>query len=244
MEQPRHRFYAPDLSGEVVDLDAAQAHHAGGVLRLRKGQAVDLFDGAGQVAGGIVQELGRRRLTVAVTQRQRLARPGPAVELAFAVPKGKRLDWLLEKATELGAARLCPVVFERSVATPELTGHAQARWMATCIAAAKQCRIAFLPEIAAPLELGRYLEQCSAACRLMGDPDATGTVAQALAAWSSASSETGVLAVLTGPEGGITEAEAAVAAKAGFTPVRLGKNILRVETAPIALLAAVQAICG
>ena len=244
MDQPRHRFYASDLSGEVVDLDAAQAHHAGDVLRLRKGQAVELFDGAGQVAAGIVQELGRRRLAVAVTQRQWLARTGPAVELAFAVPKGKRLDWLLEKATELGAARLCPVVFERSVATPELSGHAQERWLATCIAAAKQCRIAFLPEIAAPLELRRYLEQCTATCRLMGDPDATETIAQALAGRSSSSDKTGLLAVLTGPEGGITEAEAGLAAKAGFNPVRLGRNVLRVETAPIALLAAVQAICG
>lgn len=158
------------------------------------------------------------------------------IELAFAVPKGKRLDWLLEKAAELGAGVLAPVVFARSVAKPDLTGKARDRWRATCISAAKQCGADFLPEIRPPEGLTDCLARGGAG--LFGDADADQAVPAALAELAGRER----IRILVGPEGGLTDAERADAVEAGLTPVRLGGYVLRIETAALALLAAVRAI--
>lgn len=233
-------FYVEHLAADVVELPPAEAHHALGVLRLRDGEGVELFDGRGGWATGTIQRTGKSAAEVHITGRSvQTERPWPRVELAFAVPKGKRLDWLLEKATELGAARLCPVTFERSVATPELSEHARTRWMGICLAAAKQCRTAFLPDLAEPVELPAYLRACPAEDCLFGDPDATEGLGQALAGWSPPRR----IALLVGPEGGLTPGETAAAIEASWRPVRLGHYILRTETAAVALLAGVDACC-
>ena len=118
-EGKKYRFYVPDLGGVgpgSVSLPADQAHHARGVLRVQSGLAVELFDGDGNVAHGLIAEVARSKVSVEIERTRRQARPEPIVRLAFAIAKGKRLDWLLEKATELGAASLQPVDFERSIA--------------------------------------------------------------------------------------------------------------------------------
>ena len=241
-DSPSYRlFHVEHLAGDVVELPPAEAHHALGVLRLRDGEGVELFDGRGGWATGAIQRTGKNAATVSITSRTVLTqRPWPHVELAFAVPKGKRLDWLLEKATELGVGRLCPVIFERSVATPELSEHARARWMGTCLAAAKQCRAAFLPELAEPVEFSAYRAACPAEDRLLGDPAAAQGMSQALASWSPPRR----IALLVGPEGGLTPGETAAAIEATWRPVRLGNYILRTETAALALLAGVNACCS
>lgn len=234
-------FHVESLAGDVVELPSAEAHHALGVLRLGDGEGVELFDGRGGRVTGTIQRTGKNAAAVHVTRREILTeRPWPQVELAFAVPKGKRLDWLLEKATELGVSRLCPVIFERSVATPELSEHARERWMGACLAAAKQCRSAFLPELAEPAEFSAYLATCPAEDRLLGDPAAAESMSQALASWSPPRR----IALLVGPEGGLTPAETAAAIEAAWRPVRLGNYILRTETAALALLAGVNACCS
>ena len=114
----KRRFFVPDLPdspGGVVELPTQQAHHAAGVLRLKSDAEVALFDGCGAVAQGRLVDVGRGKVTARIDRIDLFPRAGPLVHLAFSVPKGKRLDWLLEKATELGAAALQPVVFERSV---------------------------------------------------------------------------------------------------------------------------------
>ncbi|MCK4601859.1 MAG: RNA methyltransferase, partial [Phycisphaerae bacterium] len=174
--------------------------------------------------------------------RDRLQPPSVArVHLAFAVPKGKRLHWLLEKATELAAASLQPVLFERSVAGgDELTPARRSRWLGHCIAAAKQCGLNFLPELRQPASLEDYLRTGERLFSLVGsDDESAASLPKALASCP----REGEVRILIGPEGGLTEAELAAARRAGFTPVRLGATVLRIETAAVALLAAVRAFC-
>ena len=114
------RFFALPINPPAVELPAAEAHHALNVLRLRAGMEVEVFDGQGAHAVGRISHARHGQVTVTVLRVDPpTCRPEPVVHLAFAVPKGKRLDWLLEKATELGAASLQPVVFQRSVAGGE-----------------------------------------------------------------------------------------------------------------------------
>ena len=237
-----HRFYATDLSGETVHLTEGEAHHARNVLRLRAGAAVEVFDGAGSTAEGTLSAVGRGDVCVSVHSRSGpVARPAPLVELAFAVPRGKRVDILLEKATELGAARLQPIVFERSVAGGAALSPAKRdRWTGHCIAAAKQCRLNFLPELGDPRPLADYLTGCGCDHRLVGDVDSSARpLATALNGWTPAET----ICLLVGPEGDITPEEWPAVRGSGFVGVHLGHTTLRVETAAIALLAGVTAIC-
>ncbi|MBS3735253.1 MAG: 16S rRNA (uracil(1498)-N(3))-methyltransferase [Phycisphaerae bacterium] len=234
------RFFAEDITGDAVDLPAAEAHHARHALRLRDGEPVELFDGHGDAATGRLVLIGRKGARVAVDSRRTAPPPAPpGVELAFAVPKGKRLDWLLEKATELAAAALRPVHFARSVAGPShLSPAGRQRWRDRCVAAAKQAGVWHLPRVGEPVALDDYLAAVTAPRRLLGAPEALETVAGALAAGDTDAD----VALLIGPEGGLTDAESDAARAAGFTPVRLGGTTLRTETAAIALLAAVRAV--
>lgn len=238
------RLFAPELAaaGDHVDLPADEAHHARNVMRLRVGATVELFDGAGRVASGAVTEISRGRVRVAVRcTHGPIARPQPCVELAFAVPRGKRLDMLLEKATELGVVSLQPIVFQRSVAGGErLSPGKRQRWLAHCIAAAKQCRLNFLPDIHAPEPLDDYVASCRCDRKLVGDVAETAQpLAQALAGWL----RTETICLLIGPEGDLNPDEWPMVKQGGFVGVRLGHTTLRVETAAIALLAGVTAIC-
>jgi len=234
------RFFAESLDGEVVELSAAEAHHGVDVLRLRAGEVVEVFDGAGAVATGTFQLTGRKAAGVRITQRGPLRqRPRPLVELAFAVPKGKRLDWLLEKATELGAAALAPVAFQRSVVRPVFTPHARDRWRGICIAAAKQCGADFLPEIIPPRPLAEHLAGASQDVRIFGEIHSNRPLRVVL----DRTEREDRIGVLVGPEGGLTDAEREAAEGAGFCAVRLGAYPLRVETAAVAFLAAIRACC-
>jgi len=244
--EKRHRFFVPDLSADApahVDLPPAEAHHALHVLRLRAGAAVELFDGRGQRAEGHIADAARRRVTVAVERAWTEPTPAPGapglVHLAFAVPKGSRADWLVEKATELGVASLRPTVFERSVAGKEpLSAAKRERWMNHCAAAAKQAQVNRLPAVEDVASLGEVLARAAGALVLVGDtaPEAV-PILEALARRRKGED----ILIVVGPEGGLTDAERATLRAAGAVAVRLGRSVLRVETAAVALAAAVIA---
>ncbi len=233
------RFHCDPLpEGGSVELSTAEAHHAMHVLRLGAGADVDLFDGLGRRAGGRIAEARHGRVRVEIVAPVIVGpRPRPEIHLAFAAPKGKRLDWLLEKATELGASSLAAVRFDRSVAGAEsLSDSTRERWLGHCIAAAKQCGLDFLPEIRPSQSLSDFLRQWGPGdpARLVGElgEDAV-TLRKALTNWRDGQR----LVVLVGPEGGFTAAERDAIVASAFTPVRLGATALRIETAAIALLA-------
>ena len=175
---------------------------------------------------------------VAVEGRQTMMdRPRPRVHLAFALPKGKRLDWLLEKATELGAASLRPVVFERSVAgrDGEFSPNKQARWLVHCVAAAKQCRRVFLPTIDAPLPLSQAVEtirqeQPETLFLYGGFGEHARSILDFIPPKKS-------IAFFVGPEGGMTETEEQLLQDWEAIEVCLSRHVLRVETAGVALAA-------
>jgi len=241
---PRRRFFVAALGPQRVTLDESESHHAVHVLRLKVGTVVELFNGRGGRAVGEVVELRRGSVSVEIHSRSEATdRPRPAVHLAFAVPKGKRLDWLLEKATELGAASLGPVIFERSVAGgAELSPAKQGRWLGHCVSAGKQCGLDWLPEINPARRLGEFLAEFGCKDRLGVLGDAT-PGAQSLSA-ALASRVQRDVCILVGPEGGLSDTEGQRALAAGFVPTRLGRTTLRTETAAIALLAGAAAICG
>ncbi len=234
----KHRFFAESVAGPAVELPAGEAHHALHVMRLTGGDLVEAFDGSGEIVTGPLRPAGRRAARVEVTARRSAEPPpGPAIELAFAVPKGRRLDWLLEKGTELAACTFAPVVFERSVVRPEMSASTRRRWRLTCIAAAKQCGAGFLPRIADPRPLAGYLAGADASVHMLGD-----AAGESMAGAAGDLPRAEGVAVLVGPEGGLTAAERDAAVAAGFAPVRVGEYTLRVETAAVALLAAVRAM--
>lgn len=236
------RFHVDPLSAGVVEVSGEQAHHAVHVLRLAVGSAVTLFDGAGRVAEGTIVSTGRSKLTVSVEHvGPMLPRREPVIELAFAAAKGKRVDWLLEKASELGVGRLQPVVFARSVAgRMDLSAGKRRRWLSHCISAARQCGLNFLPDLRQPLTVAHYLAGCDGAIRLVGEvAEAAHPLPAALADWSAGQT----IAILVGPEGDLTDEERAAASRANFRPVHLGHTTLRVETAALALTAATLATC-
>ena len=241
-----HRFFTPDLPDTLpsrVHLPADEAHHARTVLRLAPGSAVELFDGRGTVGRGTLASVARQGVTVDLDSKDSRPRPRPLVHVAFAAPKPKRLDWLLEKATELAAASLGAVIFERSVAgARSLTDSKLRRWHARCLAAAKQSGLNVLPELRTTLTVGEYLaiERPPGDLRLLGDPaEDAAPLADAAACPPAADN----IHLLIGPEGGLGERERAAALAAGFVPVRLGTTTLRIETAAVAILAALVAIC-
>ncbi len=237
-----HRFYVDDLSPAEVELSEAEAHHAARVLRLAEGSEVELFDGRGGRAVGRLHRTARRGLVVLIERRDPpRPRPRPAVHVAFSTPKGKRLDWLLEKATELGAASLQPVIFQRSVAgAKSLTEAKRRRWLAHCIAAAKQSGQDFLPELRSPVPLTGVLSSSQGVLALVGDPAGDAClVPEALAGRKDAQD----VLLLVGPEGGLTLQERTAVLAAGVRPVRLGPTVLRIETAAVALLAVTAALC-
>jgi 16S rRNA (uracil1498-N3)-methyltransferase len=229
---------SPIVAGDDIALCPGEAHHAAHVLRLKAGDAVEVFDGVGGT--GLARVVRVKRSDVLLTVETALPpvpRPVPAIHLAFAVPKGSRMDWLLEKATELGAASLEPVVFRRSVAAAGEPGEARRRrWFGHIVAAAKQARLDWLPALADPVALDALLARRPAG--VYGD---TGASAVPPARALSSAPPQDHTYVVVGPEGGLTDGERAALDGAGLAAVRLGRTILRVETAAVALLAAVTA---
>jgi 16S rRNA (uracil1498-N3)-methyltransferase len=206
------------------------------VLRLQPGSEVTLFDGRGGEYEALIERMGRSEVTVAVGRHLAIEREAAReVHLAVGMPANERMDWLVEKAAELGAASIQPLIVARSVLRPtgERAAKRLAHWTGVAIAACEQCgrnRVPVIREVAAIEEWLLRLSDAPRRMVLSTQPEA--------APWASASQEPGPLLVLSGPEGGLAPAEERLAISRGFQPVSLGPRVLRAETAPIALLAA------
>jgi 16S rRNA (uracil1498-N3)-methyltransferase len=240
---PRLHVPGPWAVGQVLDLDAAVARHVQ-VLRLQPGDPVGVFDGMGREAVARVETIERRSAAVRI-ESEVPALPEPLVDawLAVVMPANDRMDALVEKATELGAAGMQPLMARRSVLRLEGARIEQRRahWQAVAVAACEQCGRARVPPVLEPLALADWLQRPQAwpTHRLLLAPGARVTLTAALAPLHAEVSrgERASLVVLSGPEGGLAPDEAAHAEAAGFQSVSLGPRVLRADTAPLAALA-------
>ncbi len=237
-EPAKHRFFAPEMAPPEATLTANEAHHALHVLRLGIGEVVELFDGCGRRAVGPIVRIRRDAVIVAVEKvPEPIARPGPHVDLAFAPPTRKRLDWLLEKATELGVRTLRPIRRggEKIMAD---TASAEKHWRGILAGAARQSGQVYLPELLGPAALADVLAERGDALGVLADTD---PACPPLSRLFDPPPERVFL--LVGPAGGWTDSERQAARDAGFRPGRLGETTLRAETAALALTAAAIALC-
>lgn len=228
------RFYcpAPPVDG-VYRLDADEAKHLARVCRKVAGDVVELFDGRGFATLARIVEVGKDAAKLAAEGGPLPGREaGCLVEIATAVPKGDRFDWLVEKAVEMGVARVVPLTTDRSVVDPR--GSKLERLRRTVVEASKQCGRGRLMELASPEALSEYLGRPEG-LRLVADP-----AGDPPHAWPTIPAGSTVRLVI-GPEGGLTDEETAQARAAGWTPVRFAAAILRVETAAVAGAAAILA---
>jgi 16S rRNA (uracil1498-N3)-methyltransferase len=228
------RFFlaAPPHDGRAV-LEGDEARHLARVLRAKVGDEVTVFDGRGTAWTARVARIDRDAVAVdllaAAPTRHGFTGTASTLTLAVALPKGDRQKWMVEKLTELGVARLVPLVTARGVA--EATAAAQARLERVVIEACKQCGRDTLMEIGPAATIDSLASASPAARRLIALPTAAPLDAAAVRADGAE-----VIGAI-GPEGGFTPEEIAAADRDGFLPVSFGPHILRIETAAVALAA-------
>lgn len=238
------RFYCPITlpRAGLFALPPAAAHHAHRVLRLRENDPVQIFDGAGNACDAAIQSISGKHVDLNILKAcPAQATPPLHIVLAQAMSSSEKMDWIVQKATELGAAEVQPVNTQRSVAklSSERAEKRTEHWRGVVIAACEQSGRNDLMQVQAPLELSHWLatQKNLPGSKFILLPDgAVPLHAQAKAQ--------GTVTLLIGPEGGFTADESHMARQAGFVPVLLGPRVLRTETAAIAGIAALQTLWG
>lgn len=237
---PRLYCDLPLSPAAEVALPESAARHAVTVLRLQVGDALSLFNGEGGAYRARLVAVSKREARVRLLEFDATERESPLdITLALGISAGERMDYSLQKATELGVGSIQPLATERSVVklAGERAGKRQQHWQNVVIAACEQCGRNRVPAVAPVQKLFAYLGDVDQGKRLLVlSPDADTPLRQAQPA-------TGVI-VLIGAEGGLAPTEYQAALASGFLPVRLGPRILRTETAPVAALAMLQTLWG
>ncbi|WP_397450421.1 16S rRNA (uracil(1498)-N(3))-methyltransferase [Pseudomonas sp. NA-150] len=233
------RFFidAPLSIGEH-ELPEAQAHYIGRVLRMAEGDALQLFDGSGSEFRGTLLEVGKKRVRVQLSEQFAGQIESPLkIHLGQGLSRGERMDWAIQKATELGVSEITPIVSERCEVRlkDERAEKRQLHWQQIAISACEQCGRSVVPVIHPPLALSEWLKQTEADLKLVLHPVSEPMTSHAKPA---------TLAFLIGPEGGLNDAEVEQAQDAGFHAARLGPRVLRTETAPVVALSVAQQLWG
>jgi len=244
VSRPRAFVETAALQGDRVTLTGDGYHHVRRVLRLGPGDELELFDGAGLVAQGIIDGAPDRSLTLRIEQRH-LQPPatGPTVTLVCAELKGDKMDLVLQKSTELGADHIVPVTTQRSVPRPASNARKRrhARRLKVVREACRQCGRAYLPQVHLSIPLVQELAaHTDADAYVLWESTGAGGLAEALA---TTPVQRG-LVLLVGPEGGFTAEEVAAARDHGFAEVSLGRHILRADTAALAAVTLASAHLG
>ncbi len=233
---------SPLAAGAVLTLPDEAGMHVARVLRARPGDALTLFNGDGREFAAIVAGVRGTRVTVELGEVRAIDRESPlGLTLVQSVPRGDRMDFVVQKATELGATRIAPVISARSVVRIDpAQAEAKARhWRAVAVAACEQCGRNRLPEVDTPRALGDYLgAEAPAELRLVLEP---GAHAGEPGSWPEPPAN---VEVAIGPEGGFTDDELEAFRYAGFEALTLGPRVLRTETAALAAITWLQARFG
>jgi 16S rRNA (uracil1498-N3)-methyltransferase len=231
-------FVDAPLSLGDHELPQDQAHYISRVLRMSEGDAVQLFDGSGQEFRASLLEVGKKRVVVQVIETFAGQVESPLqIHLGQGLSRGERMDWAIQKATELGVNEITPIFSDRCEVRlkDERADKRLQHWRQVAISACEQCGRSRVPVIHPPLLLADWLKQAEADLKLVLHPVAEPLVSHA---------KPGSLAFLIGPEGGLTDGEVETAQGAGFHSARLGPRVLRTETAPVVALSVAQQLWG
>jgi 16S rRNA (uracil1498-N3)-methyltransferase len=237
---PRFHCPVPLAVGAQIDLPAGAARHVQ-VLRLQPGSSITLFNGQGGEFEATVQRMGRSDVAVEVGAHHPIEREvARAVHLLVGLTANERMDWLVEKAAELGVAGIWPVLAERSVLRlgGERAEKKQAHWQAVAVAACEQCGRNRVPQVAPVQSLAQWLAKAGHLAESARMVLSLGPNTQPLLTAAQSHAPDAGVTLLSGPEGGLSPAEEMLALAHGFAPVTLGPRVLRAETAPLAALAA------
>jgi len=246
------RFHCPTalIPGGALNLPPGTARHVQ-VLRLQPNDEITLFNGQGGEFKAVVTHMGRSDVSVRVGEQSHIERElNMGVHLWSGITANERMDWLLEKATELGATTLLPITAERSVLKlkGERADKKLAHWQAIAVASSEQCGRNRVLQVGTPLNLSQAIAQLSgvplqAARWVLSLAPGTRSLQemmQMLKTSKDGEAKRGEIILLSGPEGGLSPSEEAQAIAAGFVPVSLGHRVLRAETAPVAVLSALS----
>ncbi|HLU00300.1 MAG TPA: 16S rRNA (uracil(1498)-N(3))-methyltransferase [Burkholderiaceae bacterium] len=239
MSQPRFHCPFPLAAQQRFELPEAIAHHAIRVLRLRDASNIILFDGQGGQYPATLHIEGRRAWAKTADHVDTEVELPVRTVLVQGIASGDKMDWIVEKAVELGVSQLVPIAAQRSVI--QLSAERRAKrlqhWQRIAVSASEQCGRNRIMEVASVQSLQEWLQHSdSQLLRLACHPDAPKSLEDAVA------HHTGPLALMIGPEGGWSEEELELMQGSGLTPVRFGRRVLRTETAGVALMAALAAI--
>jgi 16S rRNA (uracil1498-N3)-methyltransferase len=237
------RFYCsqPLLEGATVDLPETVAHHLH-VVRMQAGAALTLFDGRGGQYAAVLADIGKKRASATVLAHEPVDVELPyAVTLAQGLPEGSKMDWIIEKAVELGVARVEPLAAQRSVVrlSGERAEKRHLHWLGVIEAASEQCGRNRLAQLAPVMDFGRWLAAPQQSPRILLSPRAT----QSLAQWAQQGGPQAVT-LMVGPEGGFTREEEDAAMAAGALALSIGPRVLRTETAALAALSMLNGLWG
>ena len=243
------RFFLPpgSLSGDAVSIGGPLAHRLAKVLRLRAGDEITIFDGSGTDVVVRLDDVGDKAIAATMIERV----PGPpesatAVHLYQSITKGERFEWLVEKATEIGVARIVPLLTDRAVVKTAGEGNRIDRWRRIAVEAAEQCGRSVVPVVEAPVSFDEALAAAPGIILLPYESadHLAPNVATVLHERIDDLYAFAAVSVLIGPEGGYVPAEVERAFAAGAVVVTLGNRVLRSETAGLVAAALVMQACG
>ncbi|WP_133129887.1 16S rRNA (uracil(1498)-N(3))-methyltransferase [Legionella yabuuchiae] len=236
------RIYQPGKykAGEIIELSPNAGQHVGVVLRMRPGEEVTLFKGDNFEHQAVILSAQKKQVTVKIESSQTVDRESPrTIHLAQSISKGERMEWVIQKAVELGVSSITPLVSERTVVRLDESRLSKKleQWQGIAIAACEQCGRNTLPIMHPVISFQKYVQQCNARLKLVLHPKSYKT-------WRDFEFGVADIALLIGPEGGFSEEEIDWASTHQFEGLRLGPRILRTETAAITALSMLQAVSG
>lgn len=233
-----HRFYLPSESckSDTLQLSERDAHHAANVLRIRRGEQVTVLDGAGNELLCTVEDCSRRHVQLHVRSRRSIAPQPFSITLLQAIPKGKIMESIIQKATELGVTRIVPLLTDRVATRLDEDGadHKGHKWQQVAIEAVKQCGAAWLPLVEPPVTPEEFLarnEKCDLPLIASLQPGAQHPRGYFRQFESQHRRKPQSTCIWIGPEGDFTSEEVTRIISAGARPITLGRLVLRVETA-------------
>lgn len=236
------RIYQPGnyQTGQLLELSPEASQHVGVVLRMQIGEPLTLFCGDNREFAATIETVKKKQVVLAVGLVKEVNRESPlTVHLAQAISKGERMEWVMQKVVELGVTSITPIITERCVVklAKERLAKKLHQWQAIVSAACEQSGRNTVPRVYQPVTLEHYLHHVQAKLRLILHPGGNKN-------WRDYAVGQSDIALLIGPEGGLSDNEVKCAGHHGFQPLSLGPRILRTETAAITALSVLQALGG